>query len=69
MTGKWQLTPKGSNQVAVIYELHPDPGGYIPTRIANAYIVDTPLHTLQGLHRMIRDPKYRDARLETVMEP
>jgi hypothetical protein len=69
MTGKWQLTPKGGNQVAVIYELHPDPGGYIPTRIANAYIVDTPLHTLRGLHRMIREPKYRDARLDTVMEP
>ena len=69
MTGKWQITPKGGNRVEVIYQIHPDPGGRIPTRVANASITDTPLNTLRGMHRMIREPKYRDARLDTVMEP
>lgn len=69
MNGMWQLTPKEGNQVEVIYEIHPDPGGRIPTRVANSSIVDTPLNTLRGMHRMIEDPKYRDARMDRVLEP
>ncbi|MFO8113695.1 MAG: START domain-containing protein [Desulfosalsimonadaceae bacterium] len=69
MTNRWELTPIGGGRVEVAYEIHVDPGGRIPTRLANSSIVDTPLNTLRGLHRMIDLPKYRDARIDTILEP
>ena len=69
MTNRWQLTPKGEGQIAVIYEIHANPGGSLPSPMYNATAADTPLKTLQGLQRMIEQPEYRDARMPGISEP
>ncbi len=69
MTNRWQLTPKGDGKISVIYEIHANPGGSLSARIYNATAAETPLKTLQGLRRIIEQPKYRDARMPGIKEP
>ncbi len=69
MANRWRLSPKGKGQIAIVYEIHANPGGSLPARIYNATAAETPLKTLQGLHRMLEQPEYRDARMPGIEEP
>lgn len=51
--GYWKIVPKGSG-VGVIYQIHADPGGSIPSWLANATVVDTPFKTLKNLRGYIQ---------------
>lgn len=51
--GKWHLKPLGQGQVEVIYEVHTEPGGSVPSWLANSFVVDAPLQTLQGLRAKV----------------
>lgn len=47
--GKWQVLPKAPGSVEVTYEAQSEPGGSIPSWLANSFVVDAPFNTLQGL--------------------
>lgn len=47
--GEWRLTPQGENRVEVVYEAHTEPGGSVPSWLANSFVVDSPLQTLKAL--------------------
>jgi len=47
--GFWKFTPKGPNQVEVIYQVHTEPGGDVPSWLANKFVVDAPFNTLKAL--------------------
>lgn len=51
--GFWKIVPVG-NGVSVTYQIHAEPGGSIPSWMANTTVVDTPFRTLQGLRGYIR---------------
>ncbi len=51
--GYWRIAPKG-NVVEVTYQIHADPGGSIPSWLANATVVDTPFNTLKNLRGYIQ---------------
>lgn len=44
--GAWILTPKTNGTIEVVYQYASDPGGSIPTWVANASLTDIPLYTL-----------------------
>lgn len=46
--GFWKLVPKG-DQVEVTYQVHTEPGGSIPSMVANKFVVDAPFNTLKAL--------------------
>jgi len=69
MRGRWELTPIGDNRVSVAYQILSNPGGRLPTRVANAHAADLPFYSLLGLHKMIEKPEYRDARVDIISEP
>ena len=47
--GFWKLVPKGSEGVEVTYQVHTEPGGSVPSWVANKFVVDAPFKTLAGL--------------------
>jgi hypothetical protein len=51
--GYWKLVPT-STGVAVTFQMHADPGGAIPSWLANQTVVDTPFKTLQALRQYVQ---------------
>ncbi|HEY1026502.1 MAG TPA: START domain-containing protein [Pseudomonas sp.] len=47
--GEWHLKPLSQGEVEVTYEVHTEPGGSVPSWLANSFVVDAPLETLKGL--------------------
>lgn len=51
--GEWHLKPLDQGRVEVTYEVHTEPGGSVPSWLANSFVVDAPLQTLQGLRAKV----------------
>lgn len=47
--GFWKLTPKGPDSTQVTYQVHTEPGGSVPSFVANKFVVDAPFNTLMAL--------------------
>ena len=46
--GFWKFVPKG-DQTEVTYQVHTEPGGSVPSWLANKFVVDAPFNTLKAL--------------------
>ncbi|MFK8329951.1 START domain-containing protein [Pseudomonas sp. BJa5] len=53
--GFWKLVPKG-NKTEVTYQVHTEPGGSVPSMVANKFVVDAPFNTLKGLRAKAEKP-------------
>lgn len=49
--GFWRMTPDGKGAVAVVYQLHAEPGGQVPGWLANKFVVEAPYNTLYQLRK------------------
>lgn len=58
--GYWKFTPQSNGMVEVVYELHTDPNGSIPSWLANSVVVDTPLETMKGIREQSGKQQYQD---------
>ncbi len=63
LSGTWQMIPKGPKLTEVTYEMRGDPGGSVPSWLANQFVVDAPFESLRMLkvvaeHQGIRQPGY-----------
>lgn len=47
--GFWKMVPQGANQTKVVYQVHTEPGGSVPSWLANKFVVDAPFNTLKAL--------------------
>lgn len=47
--GFWKFVPKGDNLTEVTYQVHTEPGGSVPSWLANKFVVDAPFNTLKAL--------------------
>jgi hypothetical protein len=47
--GFWKFVPKGANLTEVTYQVHTEPGGSVPSWLANKFVVDAPFNTLKAL--------------------
>jgi hypothetical protein len=52
-TGFWDLEADESGNVSVTYQFHGDPGGDIPSWLANSFVVTQPFKTLENLKRRV----------------
>ncbi|WNJ21591.1 START domain-containing protein [Pontibacter sp. G13] len=57
--GKWVITQTAPDRVQVLYQVHSEPGGSIPSWLANSAVVDIPFETLKRLQERIRMPEYQ----------
>ncbi len=47
--GFWKLVPKDGGMTEVTYQVHTEPGGSVPSWLANKFVVDAPFNTLKAL--------------------
>lgn len=68
LNGFWKFTPKGNGMVEIVYQLHVEPNGSIPSWLANSTVVDSPFNTFVKMKEMIKLPKYANAKLPEIVE-
>jgi len=51
--GSWTITSLNKNLTKVEYQMHVEPGGYVPAWLANLKLVDTPFSFLYNLREQI----------------
>jgi len=59
LEGAWNIVPLSENQCRVVFRLHIEPGGEIPSWLANIAVIDTPYHTMINLREMVKREKYK----------
>ncbi len=52
-TGFWDLTEDDHKNVTVTYQFHGEPGGNIPSWLANTFVVSHPFETLKNLKKRL----------------
>lgn len=52
LQGYWRLVPRGEGRVEVTYQVHTEPGGSVPSWLANSFVVDAPFNTLRDLRAL-----------------
>ena len=57
--GKWEIQEVENNKIDVIFQMLVDPGGDIPSWLANTFVVDSPFETLKNLRKIIKQDKYQ----------
>lgn len=67
MGGHWGLRPEADGWVEVTYQIYGDPGGWIPTWLANQAALISVKNTLLNLAAVVN--RYADARSDFVAEP
>ncbi|AYC33341.1 hypothetical protein D3880_13700 [Pseudomonas cavernae] len=51
LVGEWRMVPKGQGVTEVTYQVRTEPGGSIPSWLANSFVVDAPFNTLDALRK------------------
>ncbi|MCP5425151.1 MAG: START domain-containing protein [Gammaproteobacteria bacterium] len=67
--GFWLLQPRPHGDVDVVCQLHAEPGGVLPTWLANPAAERAAFRTLANLRAIITQPKYQEQRLAFITEP
>ena len=61
-TGYWKLIPQKNGTTKVVYQYKADPVG-IPTKIVNAFLLEGPKGSFEGLRKHVKLSKYSNATL------
>lgn len=70
LSGYWRFTPVKQGLIFVEYETHADPSGDLPAWLANSFVVDQPLGTLEKMRQRIESNHYTlPSELAFILEP
>jgi hypothetical protein len=61
--GKWVITPTGPDEVKVVYTIHVDPGGDLPSWLVNMFATEGPLHIFRSLKQELQKPAFKNGDL------
>jgi ribosome-associated toxin RatA of RatAB toxin-antitoxin module len=53
--GFWKITPISRTSSRVVFQMHADPGGQIPSWLANMFTTDSPYITMMNLRKMLSE--------------
>lgn len=59
LKGFWRFIPKKAGRIKVVYQIHANPGGDIPSWLANAVAVDSPFKTLKNMLKMLKSNDFK----------
>ena len=66
MAGFWSFTPNADGKVDVVYQVHAEPNGGLPSWLANSVVVDTPYNTMKNMQQLLKADKYQKAELSFI---
>ena len=64
--GHWLFTPLGEGFTEVVYQVHNDPGGDLPSWLVNSVVVTQPYNTMINMRKLVEEKKYKEARFEFI---
>ncbi len=64
--GFWRFTPMENDQVEVVYQVHTEPGGKLPSWLINSLILNQPYRTLEKMREIVQKPEYKNAIIKPV---
>lgn len=59
LSGFWRFTPQADGLIFIEYETHADPSGDLPSWLANSFVVDQPLGTLEKMRQRVENNQYQ----------
>lgn len=59
LEGAWNIMPLAEDKCRVVFRLHLEPGGEIPSWLANIAVIDTPYNTMANMREMVKREKYK----------
>ena len=65
--GKWIVSPVGADKVKILYTLHADPGGSVPSWLTNLFVTQGPSQSFKKFTTHIQKPVYKNARLDYIV--
>lgn len=65
----WVLKPLNDGQIEVTVTAHINPGGSLPGWMTKFFLVDSPYKSLINLKRVVKQPKYAQAKVSFLREP
>jgi len=68
LKGSWQLIPLSKGVTKIVYQVHSESGGYIPSSVVNSFITDTPYYNLLNLKKIVESPLCPKKVMENVKE-
>lgn len=68
MHGTWTFTPEADGQVRVVYQVHAEPGGALPSWLINSVVVDNPYYSLRNMVKAVKLPRYDNVQLSHVRD-
>ncbi len=60
INGFWRFIPLKRNRVKVVYQVHTEPGGNLPSWLVNSVVVNQPFQTLGNMRKIVKQPKYHN---------
>lgn len=66
--GHWLFTPLGEGITEVLYQVHNDPGGSLPSWLVNSVVVSQPYNTMLNMRKLVNEKKYKDAKFSFIRE-
>lgn len=66
--GLWQARKLPSGKSELIFQMQVDPGGSIPSWLANMFVIDTPYETLKKLKMLLEEAQYQEVRYDFIGE-
>lgn len=66
--GYWRFAPLKNGVVEVLYQVHSEPGGNIPSWLVNSIVISQPFNTLRNMRKVVRQPKYLKAKYDFILE-
>lgn len=66
--GFWLFDQVDPNKVEVVYQMHAEPGGSIPTWVINMFLVDTPIEDIEMLQERALLEKYQNQKFDFLVE-
>ena len=52
-TSAWRIIPQAGKEIKLIYRYHAEPGGNVPSWLANQAVTDTPFQTVKNLRKRL----------------
>jgi hypothetical protein len=64
--GEWVITPIGADQIKVVYSIHVDPGGSLPSWLVNMFATEGPMKIFKGIRSQLQKPVYKNTEFAFV---
>jgi START domain len=62
-TGKWTITPLGTDQIRVEYVVHVNPGGSVPSWVVNLFATEGPFEIFRNIRLQLQKSVYKNTNL------